>query len=429
MRKFISTAYNFLELSKGFFEWIYFVRRIIHSVETFQKTLFILFIAFFLLYVHDSTFAQVRFIDDFENGLSGWYLVGAHAIKIIDSNNSEHKNVLMLQPDGIVYALVKESDKWGSVRIDGEVLFPTDGQNYFGLIYNCTQINSRFDFGEIYLKGNGSYLRVNPWRDGNVSRLLYEEYKTPLRGDQAIRINQWHKFKAEIIGSVCHFYINDMTVPKITFALFEHSSGLVGFQPRIVGDPVWIDNIKITSIKDFSYDGPYIPEIDYEPDSLITNWEVIGPLTKPLPDLEWSPDPSISKLQINGEIYEWKHFEVDARGCVITGRVTEYTGDRPVAYFRTVLEADTPNTVVLHFSTVDEIALWVNGRYNGFVYRDGYISLPGNDWNAWYDFYKNPDHVGSKVPIELKSGSNQIIIRVRNGQFASGGFFMKVESD
>ena len=420
---------DFIEIIMVFFKLKYFSRRINRCIVTPQKISMVLFITFCLLYMPSNTLAQVRFFDDFEHGLSGWRLVGEHAIKIIDSKNSEHKNVLMLQPDGIVYALVKESDNWGGVRIDGEVLFPTNGQNYFGLIYNYTQTNSRSDFGEIYLKGNGSYLRVNPWRDGNVSRLLYEEYKTPLRNDQAIQINKWHKFRAEIIGSACHFYVNDMTIPKITFALFEHSSGLVGFQPRIVGDPVWIDNIKIISINDFSYNGPNIPDIDYELDSLITNWEVIGPLRKPLPELEWSADPSISNLQIDEVNYIWKPFEVDARGAVITGRVTEYVGDRPVAYFRTVLQADTPKTVILHFSTVDEIALWVNGRYNGFVYRDGYMSLPENDWNAWYDFYKNPDHAGSKVPIELKSGLNQILIRVRNGQFASGGFFVKVESE
>ena len=50
----------------------------------------------------------------------------------------------------------------------------------------------------MYVKGNGSYIRVNPWRDGNVSRLLYEEYKTNLEEDQAIKIGEWHTFKMEV---------------------------------------------------------------------------------------------------------------------------------------------------------------------------------------------------------------------------------------
>ena len=31
--------------------------------------------------------------------------------------------------------------------------------------------------------------------------------------------------------------------------------GLIGFEPRVVGAPVWIDNLTVTSIEDFSYDG------------------------------------------------------------------------------------------------------------------------------------------------------------------------------
>jgi len=81
----------------------------------------------------------------------------------------------------------------------------------------------------------------------------------------------------------------------------------------------------------------------------------------------------------------------------------------------------------MHFSTVDELAIWVNNRSDGFTYRDGYISLPENDWNAWYDFWENPAHVGDRQSIRLNRGSNQIVIRVRNGQFASGGFFLRVE--
>ena len=51
----------------------------------------------------------------------------------------------------------------------------------------------------------------------------------------------------------------------------------------------------------------------------------------------------------------------------------------------------------------------------------------GNDWNAWFDFWKNPDHAGRKIEIPLKAGQNQIVLRVRNGQYASGGFFARLE--
>ncbi|MFC1481994.1 hypothetical protein ACFL6E_07100 [Candidatus Neomarinimicrobiota bacterium] len=371
--------------------------------------------------------AQLRIIDDFENDLSRWELVGEHAIAIKESDDPEHGQVLVLQPAGLVYALVKDSDQWGPLRVEGDILFPRDEHNYFGLIYNCAKTRSRTDFGSVYIKGNGSYIRVNPHRDGNVSRLMYEEYRTRLTGDQAIHINRWHRFKAEIMGSVCHLYINDMALPKLTFPLYERDSGLVGFMPRVAGGAVWLDNIRITSIAELTYAGPDIPAIDYQPDSLITDWEVIGPFTKPIPEIERADNP-FTRLRIGLARYSWMPFPVDPRGAVITGKVTEYMGDKTVAYFRTSLEAPAEKTVILHVTTTDELALWVNGNFYGGIYRDGYVSGDQNDWNAWYDFWKNPEHAGRRLSIELKSGANQILLRTRNGQFASGGFFARFET-
>jgi hypothetical protein len=349
------------------------------------------------------TVAQVQFQDDFNGDLSGWNLIND------------------------VHALVKNSEKWGAVRVEAQILFPDDKHNYFGLIYNYTQENSRIDFGSIYIKGNGSYIRANPWRDGNASRLLYEEYKTQLIDDQAIKINKWHNIKAEILGNVCHFYVGDMSTPKLTFDLFEKSSGLVGFKPRVTGWPVWVDNVKVTSIRQLNYNGPNIPMVDYEPDSLLTSWESIGPFRRHIKEIERASRSSKSIISVDDQVFTWKPFVVDKRGAVITGRLSEYAGERSVAYFRTTIPSDIQKTVVLHFSTTDEISFWVNGRFYGFIYRDGYVSLPQNDWNAWYDFWKNPEHAGRKVSIDFEPGENQIVIRIKNGQFASGGFFVRKE--
>jgi len=371
--------------------------------------------------------AQVRFQDDFSGDFSGWKLINEQFIKIIDSNDPEHGKVLALHPNGNVHALVNNSEKWGAIRVEAQILFPDDKHNYFGLIYNYTQENSRIDFGSIYIKGNGSYIRVNPWRDGNASRLLYEEYKTRLIDDQAIKINKWHNIKAEILGNVCHFYVGDMATPKLTFDLFEKSSGFVGFKPRVTGWPVWIDNVKVTSIKKLNYNGTNIPKVEYEPDSLLIAWESIGPFRKQIKEIEYGSGASKSTIMVDGETFAWEPFSVDKRGAVITGKLTEYTSERSIAYFRTIITSKIQKAMVLHFSTTDEISLWVNGRFYGFIYRDGYVSLPKNDWNAWYDFWKNPEHAGRKVPIELEPGENQILIRVTNGQFASGGFFVRKE--
>ena len=125
--------------------------------------------------------------------------------------DANHKSILKLTPNKTAECVVlKNSDKWNGVLIEGEVLFPNDRHNYFGLVYNY-QDDERKDFGCIYLKGNDSYIRVNPHRDGNASRTLYEEFKTDLTGSQKININEWIPFKAEIIGSECHFYIKDLS--------------------------------------------------------------------------------------------------------------------------------------------------------------------------------------------------------------------------
>jgi len=408
------------------FKYIYpFLKNIVigfkFSQNPFSPLVYILFILTIPLT------AQIRLSDNFEGDLSRWILIGDKSIKIINSNDPIHRHVMELKPNGAVYALIKDSNKWGGIRITGELLFPDNQHNYFGLIYNYQNHGSRFDFGSIYVKGNGSYIRVNPHRDGNVSRLMYEEFKTSLTGNHKIIIKKWHKFKAEIIGPVCHFYVGDMSIPKVTFDLYEHTGGLVGFKPRVAGYPVWIDNIKVVSIKRFSYNGPNIPHFVYEPDALITRWEFIGPLHNPVNEIEQVSDPFKSEIRTRSKIYSWKPFSTDPRGAVITGKITEYLGNRPVAYFRTLLESKIERSVVLHFSTLDEIGLWVNGWFSGYVYRNSYGPQGSRDWNAWFDFWKNPRHEGRKLPIKLKPGKNQVIIRVRNGQYASGGFFLHLE--
>lgn len=368
---------------------------------------------------------QTRFVDTFDGGLSGWQLVGAQAISIADSGDPEHGDVLVLEPDGTVLALVDGSDTWGPVRVELDVLFPDDLDNYLGLIYNYMRTDTRSDFGSLYIKGNGSYIRANPWRDGNVSRLLYEEYKTRIEGDDAIRIGHWQRVKTEIMGSMCHLYVGDMTTPKVTFGLYEGTSGMVGFNPRVAGWPVWIDNVRVTSIDALSYEGPDIPEPAYEPERLITKWEAIGPLAQPEVEIERESNADAATIGVRGDTLAWRPFDVDARGAVVTGRVTEYDGSRPVAYFRTVVRSESGGEAQLHISTTDELALWINGRFDGFIYRNGYV-FGGEDWNAWWDFWKNPDHSVDELPVTLEPGANALVFRVRNGQFASGGFFARL---
>lgn len=305
--------------------------------------------------------------------------------------------------------LARGSETWGGVRIEGEVLFPTDEHSYFGVIYNYRRRGERQDFGLIYIKGNGSYIRVNPHRDFNVGRTLYEEFRTALEGDAAIVIGQWQRFRVEVIGAECHFYVGDAQHPQVTFSYLELDRGAVGMHPRSVGADVWVDNVVITSIDAFTYDGPPRPGRIYEPEQLVTDWEVAGPFAGSRDDLARRPGDFVDA---------WRPFATDARGAVITGRVVDAHGPRKEAYFRTRFEAERAGEAVLHLSSVDDMALWINGRFWWFIPR-GRL--------AWYDFWKNPEHAGRRIPIPLRAGSNEIVIRVRGGVYASGGFFARIE--
>jgi hypothetical protein len=356
------------------------------------------------------SFAQELFRDSFENGLSNWTIQGEKGIQILETEDPDHRSVLLLQPQGDVYALVKDSEKWGSVRIEGEVLFPTAEHNYLGIIYNFRLENDRADFGLIYIKGNGSYIRVNPHRDFNVGRTLYEEYRTPLEGNAAIQIGQWQDFAAEVIGNTCHFYVGGSATPQVNFSHLELDHGAVGVHPRSVGGDVWVDNVVVSRIEAFSYKGePDLTAHPYQPDSLITQWQVAGPFERTMDELARDPqsDPAA-----------WQPFETDGRGAVITARVVDYHGPRPVAYFRARVRSDQDGLAYLHLSTVDDLALWVNGRFHWFIQRDRF---------AWYDFWSNSAHEGRRIPIELNPGENDIVLRVRGGVYATGGFFARLE--
>ncbi len=100
--------------------------------------------------------AQILFEDNFEGNLSGWEINNASSIKIIESEDPGQGKVLELAPNGNVSAIIRNSDQWGPLSVEGKMLFPNDEHNYLGFIYNYNQSDKREDFGLLYVKGNGS---------------------------------------------------------------------------------------------------------------------------------------------------------------------------------------------------------------------------------------------------------------------------------
>jgi hypothetical protein len=115
----------------------------------------------------------------------------------------------------------------------------------------------------------------------------------------------------------------------------------------------------------------------------------------------------------------WRAFETDRRGAVLTGTVTDYLGSRTVAYFATTIEVADGQKAALEFSTIDSLAVWVDGRFRGHMYPDRF---------AWYDFGSGPKHPTEYGAVALHSGTNRILVRVRGGQYATGGFYARVVS-
>ena len=360
--------------------------------------------------------AQTLFEEDFEAGLNAWYFPHGHGHSLVESGDPDRGTVMALETvDRPVIALVRGSENWGDVRIEGEVLFPEDVHNYLGFVYRYDDAGGRSDFGSLYIKGNSSYIRVNPHHDLNVGRTLYEEYRTPLRGDAAITISEWQRFALEVVGGEAHLYVGDMTRPQVTFPLYEGTTGGFGFKPRNPGGAVWIDGLRAERIDGFGYQGPAIPDLDYQPEQLVTEWDVLGPLTGFQPEVETEDFDDSLTIRDGGETLRWEAFDTDLRGAVLTGKVVDYEGDRRVAYFHATVTSDGEGMARLDLSTVDNLAMWLNGEFVGFRSRTN---------TAWWDMLSNPEHDARWGSVALEDGENHILIRVVGGTYATGGFFI-----
>jgi hypothetical protein len=360
---------------------------------------------------------QVLFEDGFEKGLGSWLVGDSAAIRIMDPGDPTHGRVLHMGPSSArLAAMIRGSERWGAYRIETDFRFPSNEHNYLGFIYNLQEAAGRVDLGSIYVKGNGSYLQVNPRRDWNPMRTVYPEYHVALEDDAAIRIGQWHRFAAEVVDNICHVYIDDMERPKLTFDLLDLDAGAVGFKPRVVGGPVWIDNVRAVPITELSYKGPAIPEFPYRRDRMVTKWWVLPRLTRSFPDMERFIDPTTRAVDDRGVMNRWQLLPADPRGGVVTARHVDFLGDRTVAYFATTIEVPEGDRQILEISSADDLALWRNGTFVGYDSRDPY---------AWYDFGDNPDHPRS-MGLPLLEGTNHVLVRVRGGIYATGGFFARV---
>lgn len=357
------------------------------------------------------------FSDDFENGLDLWRFPQGRGYRPVDTGDASHGRALALGTASLqTHALMRGSEAWPDVRIEGEVLFPHDVHNYLGFIYRYVDDGRRIDFGSLYIKGNGSYLQANPHRDSNVGRTVYPERRATLDGAAAIEIGKWQRFALEVVGAEAHLHVGGSEEPQLTLCAGEAASGAFGFKPRHPGGQVWIDNIRVRRIAAFSYHGPPRPDVPYARDAFVTEWQVLGPLTRTSDEVEAGYAAGQTVVD-DGRRVAWRPFRVDYRGAVLTGQVTEYRGARRVAYFHAELDGDAfPGKAELQLSTADALAIWLDGEFAGFT-----EAMPA----AWWDAPENPDHPPTPVTVELHPGTNHLVIRAIGGVYATGGFYLR----
>jgi hypothetical protein len=366
-----------------------------------------------------SSYAQVSknilVNDTFENGLANWETSNPSKFFLSKLSDAGHNGIVRLVPGGHnTYMLLKNSDKYNGLSIEGDVLFPDTLNSYFGVIYNYSIRDTRNDYGCIYIKGNDNYLWANPHRNGNVSRELYNDYKIPIGEEDRIVIGQWKHFKVEVIDSIAHFYIGNMNVPKMTFPFYEFKGGKIGFEPRVDGSEVWLDNVMVKEINHFNYTGKPLPDIQYPTDAHLLKWEAVGPFIDDIKGLE-----KIFRESLPDTI-QWKPFMRDERGCVVTGKVTAWANYRRIAYFKYTFHSDEERTATLYISSVNPLILWSGGKE----------SLVKAEQSAWYDVGMNERHTKQSVFINLKKGTNVIYIKT-TGQgvfdgYSGDGFFYRL---
>lgn len=351
--------------------------------------------------------AEIVFTDDFESGLGNWALLTPDSA-VIRREPETSNRVLQLTPKkgAFSHAIIRNWQQNGDFRMEGRFLFPTEGDGYLGVIYNYLETRERTDFGCLYVKSNGSYLRVSPHYDGNPSWRLYEDHRRDLTGNDRIRSGTWYTFRLDVRGRHAELTVGGGEDTTVTFSEAPTAFGTFGLEARPgFGEPVWIDDVVIRRLPES--EDVAAPDTD-ERLSPFGEWEFRGPVE---PSGEATPEAPPTSSQ------PWKGIMPDARGALITGAVTQFrSGTRDVLYLRTRFDAgDAPQAAWLAISTANRLDVWLNGHFRGTVAPEEFI---------WSDHVDNPDHAGARVPIVPSAGMNEILIRVHGDRFAGGGFFI-----
>lgn len=352
--------------------------------------------------------------DNFENGLSNWVTKSKQHVEIIKEPGTNN-HILQLTPKNKRAArtdtLYKPSFQWENFSMTGRFLFPDEGDGYLGFIYHYREAKQRTDYGVLYVKSNGSYVRASPHYDGNPSWRLYEEVRKDLNDERKIVIGKWHQFKLEVVGGTASLFIDDMESAVLDFDMFNNEFGAMGFEARPGrGEKVWIDDLEIQQAK------THKSAINLESRSHHSNltWQIQGPFNQ-----SQNNENNVPQLKDD----DWRAIEPDKRGLINTGRLTQSdSGNNNILYLRTQFQIQNegePKPSWIAFSSANNLDVWFRGYFRGTV---------GSERFVWSDFLSNSDFPGARLSLNPRKGRNDIIIKVYGDKFAAGGFFAALET-
>lgn len=378
----------------------------------YKKPLF--YIACYLSICLPASAIEGTIQENFESGLLDWVTKSQKHVEII-KEPGKNNHVLQLTPMNKRAArtdtIYKPSSQWQNFSMTGRFLFPDEGHGYLGFIYHYREGKQRTDYGVLYVKSNGSYVRASPHYDGNPSWRLYEEFRKDLTGPQKIVTGKWHQFKFEVIAGTASLFIDNMEQSVLDFDMFNNEFGAIGFEARPGrGEKVWIDDLQIqeAALKASTIN---LESISYDSN---LRWQVQGPFSESQNDGNNAP-------QLKEQ--DWRTIEPDKRGLINTGRLTQSdSGNKNILYLRTQFqiqnEGETKPSWVA-FSSANNLDVWFRGFFRGTV---------GSERLVWSDFLSNPEFPGARLSLIPRKGKNEIILKVYGDKFAAGGFFAALES-
>lgn len=285
---------------------------------------------------------------------------------------------------------------------------PMDEGQFTGILFRREDFRN---YENIYLRahmsGQFSALQYAPAINGSSTWQLYPEFSRAVD----LPRNTWTHFRLEVSESTLTVTMNNQAEPVLEVERLRGlpKSGSVAFWARKNAAPeVWATAISNVTVTPSAISHPADSRVELSPpSSAISSWSVSTPV----------PSSEIWNASTVGQLLEgannWNRIShVEQTGLVNLNR--EFVRERGtwISLAKTQLESATDTRKVLDLGYSDEVIVIFNGKpvFSGV-----------NGWESRY-----PGSMGfvkpgnAKVYLDMKKGSNELILALRNTNFGWG---------